>query len=606
MFAQDASEISAGRLSKYLDHSCPFADLVQEALRLRCDSSWATVTDICNPDTNPDLLLKSRGWVFTRVPSKKDYRGIVHQKVENHDPRVILAINKLPPGTELLQTRKKLVDSLNTPYILAELEFVDRPRGYETEMPQETSCRSRRPVEIIFDCSKARQWLDSCRHHKICKKNEKLFQEALFWQGPGFRLIDVQRRCLVQQIEPCDYIALSYAWGKSAEAALCTKKYNVHTLSIVGALDLSSSLDHEGRKLSRTIIDAMHVVQTLGYQFLWVDALCIVQDDPEEKKRLIHGMDRVYEHASLTIVATGVDADAGLHGVRPREMLPYESQFTLLNKELESYKVAISRPSLVDQIRKCHWNKRGWTYQEHCLSQRCLYFTADEVFFSCKQFQWREGYALEQFPLSKSSNLSFRTGPPWWNDRIKVDPDPSPHNCLIGKSQMLTFEKYQMAVQEYCRRKLGYPQDILNAFQGIFNRFCGSHASEDPWAGHAQGIPPRFLPEALLWYPLEGTTKRLCDLEQGGSKEEFSSWSWAPWSGPVDFVYSRNSGLYSTWDSTGFMGGRSNMCSLVVEWHIPPSTSPTWKEARSLAKSDLENLEEIFHLEFETVNKIRS
>jgi hypothetical protein len=70
-----------------------------------------------------------------------------------------------------------------------------------------------------------------------------------------------------------------------------------------------------------------------------------------------------------------------------------------------------------------------------------------------------------------------------------------------------------MAVQESCRRKLGYPQEILNAFQGIFNQFCGSHASEDPWAGHAQGIPPRFLPEALLWYPLEGTTKRLCDLE---------------------------------------------------------------------------------------------
>jgi hypothetical protein len=134
MFAQDASEISAGRLSQYLDHSCPFADLVQEALRLRCDSSWATVMEISDPDTSPDLLLKSRGWVFTRVPGKKDHRGIVNQTVKNHHPRVILAINKRPAGVESTQTRKRLVDSLDTPYIIAELELVDRPSAHESAM----------------------------------------------------------------------------------------------------------------------------------------------------------------------------------------------------------------------------------------------------------------------------------------------------------------------------------------------------------------------------------------------------------------------------------------------------------------------------------------
>jgi hypothetical protein len=48
------------------------------------------------------------------------------------------------------------------------------------------------------------------------------------------------------------------------------------------------------------------------------------------------------------------------------------------------------------------------------------------------------------------------------------------------------------------------------------------------------------------------------------------------------------------------------MCSLVVEWNFPPSTSPIWKEARSLAKSDLENLGKAFHLEFEAIDKFRS
>jgi hypothetical protein len=134
MFAQDTSEISAGRLSKYLDHSCPFADLAQAALRLRCDSSWATVMGSSDSDTSPDLLLKSRGWVFTRVPGKKDYRGRVNLQVKNHHPRVILAINERPPGVESTQTRKKLVDRLDTPYIIAELELVDRTSAHESGM----------------------------------------------------------------------------------------------------------------------------------------------------------------------------------------------------------------------------------------------------------------------------------------------------------------------------------------------------------------------------------------------------------------------------------------------------------------------------------------
>jgi hypothetical protein len=39
----------------------------------------------------------------------------------------------------------------------------------------------------------------------------------------------------VQQIEPCEYVALSYVWGKSSESSLRTEKANVNALSIAGA-----------------------------------------------------------------------------------------------------------------------------------------------------------------------------------------------------------------------------------------------------------------------------------------------------------------------------------------------------------------------------------
>jgi hypothetical protein len=98
MFSQDTSEISAGRLSKYMKHSCPFADLVQMAMRLRCDSSWVSEMAVSQPEVSPDLLVKSRGWVFTRIPipNKKNYKGNIILGVENHHPRIILAINQRP------------------------------------------------------------------------------------------------------------------------------------------------------------------------------------------------------------------------------------------------------------------------------------------------------------------------------------------------------------------------------------------------------------------------------------------------------------------------------------------------------------------------------
>jgi predicted metal-dependent phosphotriesterase family hydrolase len=68
--------------------------------------------------------------------------------------------------------------------------------------------------------------------------------------------------------------------------------------------------------IPQTICDAMELVKLMGEQYLWVDALCIVQDDPIDVGRHIQRMDRVYKAAQFTIInASGVDANAGLEGL---------------------------------------------------------------------------------------------------------------------------------------------------------------------------------------------------------------------------------------------------------------------------------------------------
>lgn len=122
---------------------------------------------------------------------------------------------------------------------------------------------------------------------------------------PLTRLIDVQESCIVEVVADhlYSYLALSYVWGH-AKVLLLTKE-NRASLMLVDAL--------KDQNLSQTISDAMLLTEKLGERYLWVDSLCIVQDDDADKAELIPRMDLIYSQAVLTIVAAaGSDANAGL------------------------------------------------------------------------------------------------------------------------------------------------------------------------------------------------------------------------------------------------------------------------------------------------------
>ena len=76
-----------------------------------------------------------------------------------------------------------------------------------------------------------------------------------------------------------------------------------------GSLDICNRKD----PVPRTGRDAMYVVSTIGQQLLWVDRLCIIQDDPADKELQIGTMGATYNNAFFTIAATeGDHADRGL------------------------------------------------------------------------------------------------------------------------------------------------------------------------------------------------------------------------------------------------------------------------------------------------------
>lgn len=180
-----------------------------------------------------------------------------------------------------------------------------------------------RIIKEQIDFEMVRGWLDVCeRHHTLhcggvhpdLRRDDfvDIIQEI-----PSLRMIDVVDQCITLAPHNCKYIALSYVWGRiDPQKILRTLKANIVALEKPGSLTKPEFYD----KIPITIRDAMLVVKELHMRYLWVDSLCIIQDDDGDggsKMEAIAKMAYVYGAASLTITAaSGIDANAGLPGVR--------------------------------------------------------------------------------------------------------------------------------------------------------------------------------------------------------------------------------------------------------------------------------------------------
>ena len=91
-------------------------------------------------------------------------------------------------------------------------------------------------------------------------------------------------------------MALSYVWGNSVQVTLEEK----HALR----LRTEGGLSDRYADIGTTIKDAMYLCERIGEQYLWVDGLCIKQDDEEDKARQISNMNQIYSCAFLTIVVS--------------------------------------------------------------------------------------------------------------------------------------------------------------------------------------------------------------------------------------------------------------------------------------------------------------
>jgi hypothetical protein len=481
--------ICIGSLLQHLCSTCPFCALVWDSLRLH----WGSEYPLVPLDEEPTFYV-SRNYndlSLSVTPKPPSFSG------------------SIPDG---FYSGKGL-------FVISNWDF-----SYHGPPIRTDEFVKRKMIGSRLDIVLLRRIIEGCNDHGLCR--DRHLEKTIFL--PGFRLIDVIEARLVEITDPCDYFALSYVWGGSKHTGLQTTKSNLESLRQPSALDRDNN-NHE-RRLPLTISDTIDLCRRLGQRYLWVDCLCIVQDDLEEKTRLIHGMGQVYENASLTIFAvSGSNADHGLAGVKARKNLRRE-KICSINTKAGALTLALARLPLRAQIEKSHWNTRGWTYQEQALSERRLYLTEEEAFFVCQESNWREGHQKDDGmpqpmgtgcpPSAKIPSHGFDT------HFVRV-----PHR---KDSEPSDWPSFVSAVSVYTRKDLSYPEDALYAFSGIYDRFASiDHA--DPGIIATQGILLSSFPFSLFWYGAHDSTTPI-KKRSGIHNMKLSSWSWASWIGPMDFV----------------------------------------------------------------------
>ncbi|KAK8197966.1 heterokaryon incompatibility protein-domain-containing protein [Phyllosticta capitalensis] len=304
--------------------------------------------------------------------------------------------------------------------------------------------------------------------------NESSAAQPLDTIPPGFRLVDVVKQAVVRAPqELLEYVCLSYVWGKP------TKDDIFATSKTIAGLEEDGSLTKY--KIPATIRDAMTVCQHLGQKYLWVDRLCILQDDDDasgQKKVQIEHMGDIYHHVFATLVAvTGIDARSGLCGVSS----------PLKEPRLKSGPTA---------LQESKWATRGWTYQEFRLSSRLIFFFSFAARFSHRQ--------------SRPFSLQ------WTMRNVGSGFNPDIY------SEETTIETYESSVEEYSSRDLGCQSDAMIAFSGVCAQFHGPHRFCLPRTG---------FDDAITWTVRQRPRQR----RYSRGSPLFPSWSWVSIRGQVTF-----------------------------------------------------------------------
>lgn len=405
-------------------------------------------------------------------------------------------------------------NSMNVPYAAARLEFYrDVPSSSaECQLNGKCSPSVRASISDFPNCERsfqlARSWVFQClHHHKQCARSQHVPLPP--------RVIDVGSSDGVRKPRLVDgagkkgsYLTLSHVWGSNRRGLTLTTNLSERQSTLLPST------------LPKTFRDAIVITRNLGYQYVWIDSLCIVQDSVEDWKANCKEMSTIYGKSSLTIASLWAkDSSDGIFCDR-KHMYPHNKFKTgrvpadLVIGQPATY-VRVAQWNLRTAISSSTLNKRGWVLQERIFSPAILYYWLSEMFWECNGYTAAES---QPRPLITSGGLMKN-----------IFQEMQREGTVAHEQGHLTA--WYLLVEQYTQRDLTVPSDRLPAIMGLARRFGITYS-----VNYVKGLWIEDLHRGLLWVRRWESYEPTC--QHGPSSTPLApSWSWVSVQAPVAFAW---------------------------------------------------------------------
>ena len=359
----------------------------------------------------------------------------------------------------------------------------------------------------------ARSWLAECITGHACAVRDPQAR-------PPTRLIDTRPpagpydlRLLITNGRDVglEYLTLSHCWGRKGRASALLTKNNLQQFTTGFSIN----------DLPATFRDAIRTCRALNHRYIWIDSLCIVQDDPEDWSAEAARMANVYEGSLCNLAATSSSSvESGLFTLRR------EYEFSNLRwKNCQGTTFMFKAPMVAEYPAPLH--HRGWVFQETLLSPRTIEFSTAGIHWECRIRRANDYWTIV---IPRSQGLATDVDKKPLLEQAKL-PQLRAHGADAVTASRLFNKTWFEIVERYCQLSLSVRTDRLTAIVGVSSAIRQATGLDFFFGLWNNSCSPYMLLSQLLWTSLSPEEledgEGLCRRETRRQDLQIPSFSWA-------------------------------------------------------------------------------
>ncbi|KAH7126618.1 heterokaryon incompatibility protein-domain-containing protein [Dendryphion nanum] len=360
------------------------------------------------------------------------------------------------------------------------------------------------PIDFQSRLTTVLDWISECntQHGATCVHGEDIKIPA------AARLMEISSqkdKITIRLVSTTDvgfvsapYVVLSHCWGNIDPKCKTT---NANVTNYLDGISLQT--------LPPTFSDAIMITHALGVRYLWIDSLCIIQDNREDWKKEAVKMSDIFRDAYLTISATG---SSDCHGGCGIETAIEPSTVLHIRGKKEKFWVRIGKlDGIKYEFEDSALHDRAWIFQEKLLSRRIVHFCQRQLVWQCRACIESEdglGYAHHTDTPVEMGTFSGRSR---WHC---LDSHLSTAENDTDSLRMIWL--WWIWVSDFTDRKLTHTTDNYPALSGVVRLFEGL-TKDKP----VVGLWKKDLDIHLVW-----NVRRPYTLPAALSKSHGPSWNW--------------------------------------------------------------------------------